>query len=68
MLNKDEVAGKAEKLKGKVKQGVGEMTNDPDLIDEGQADEAAGEARETVGTAKRKVADAVRKVGDRIEE
>lgn len=29
MINKDEAAGKAEQLKGKVKDKVGEWTNDP---------------------------------------
>jgi uncharacterized protein YjbJ (UPF0337 family) len=68
MPNKDELQGRVDQIKGNVKQGVGELTGDQRLRDEGAADEAAGEVRETVGTAKRKVADTVRKIGDRIEE
>lgn len=64
MINKDEAAGKAEQLKGAVKEKAGEWTNDPALEAEGQADQAEGEAREAIGTVKRKageVADEVKK-------
>jgi uncharacterized protein YjbJ (UPF0337 family) len=64
MINKDEAAGKAEQMKGAVKEKAGEWTNDPALETEGQADQVAGEARESVGTTKRKVgevADEVKK-------
>ena len=67
MLNKDEVAGKVHQFKGKVKQAVGDATDNPDLHDEGVADEAAGEVREGVGTVKRKVGEAVKDVGDAIK-
>ena len=68
MLNKDEIAGKAEAIKGKVKQGVGDLTNDPALHDEGVADEAAGDLRDGVGTVKHKVGDAIKDLGDRIKK
>jgi len=67
MPNKDEVAGKAEQFKGKVKQAVGDVTDNPDLYDEGVADEAGGEVREGVGTVKRKVGEAVKDLGDAIK-
>ena len=67
MQNKDEVAGKVEQFKGKVKQAVGNATDNPDLHDEGVADEAGGEVREGVGTVKRKVGEAVKDVGDAIK-
>jgi uncharacterized protein YjbJ (UPF0337 family) len=54
MINKDEAAGKAEQLKGAVKEKAGEWTNDPALEAEGEADRAEGEVREAVGTVKRK--------------
>jgi uncharacterized protein YjbJ (UPF0337 family) len=44
MPNKDEVAGKAEQLKGKIKRAVGNATDDPELHDEGVADEAEGKS------------------------
>jgi uncharacterized protein YjbJ (UPF0337 family) len=68
MLNKDEIAGKGEELKGKVKQAVADLTNDPELHDEGVADEAAGDLREGVGTVKRKVGEAIKDLGDRIKK
>ena len=67
MPNRDEVAGKVEQFKGKVKQAVGDATDNPDLEDEGIADEAAGEVREGFGTAKRKVGEAVKDLGDAIK-
>ena len=38
MLNKDEVAGKTDQVKGKVKQAIGKATDNPDLEDEGVVD------------------------------
>jgi len=68
MPNKDEIAGKANQLKGKVKQAVGNATGDPRLHDEGVADQAGGELREGFGTAKRKVGEAVKDIGERIKK
>jgi uncharacterized protein YjbJ (UPF0337 family) len=66
-VNKDELQGKAETAKGKVKQAVGDLTNDPALHDEGVADEAAGRTRDAFGHAKRKVGEAVENVGKTIK-
>lgn len=66
-MNRDEAAGKAEALKGRAKQAVADVTDDPDLHDEGEVDEAAGKTREAVGTAKRKVGDAVERAGKAIK-
>jgi len=60
-MNRDELKGKAEAAKGKVKQAVGDLTDDPGLHDEGVADETAGQAQDAFGRAKRKVGDAVEK-------
>ena len=67
MPNKDEIAGKVSQIKGKVKQAVGNATDDPQLHDEGVADEAGGEVREGFGTVKRKVGEAVKDLGNRIK-
>ena len=67
-MNRDELEGKAEALKGKVKQAAGDLTNDPELHDEGVADEAAGETQETFGTAKRKVGEFVEDLGKDIKK
>ena len=46
-MNRDEIDGKVEALKGKAKQAAGDLTDDPDLHGEGVADEGGG--RYTVG-------------------
>lgn len=51
----DEVEGALHKLKGKVKEKVGEVTNDADLEAEGQAEEIAGKIQEKVGQVKKVV-------------
>jgi len=66
-MNKDELDGKAEALKGRIKQGVGDLTDNDKLHDEGVADEAAGEIKEGVGKARRKVGDAIEDLGDKIK-
>jgi uncharacterized protein YjbJ (UPF0337 family) len=67
-MNKDELDGKADALKGRVKQGVGDLTDNDRLHDEGVTDEAAGKIKEGVGKARRKVGDAIEDVGDKIKE
>jgi len=64
--NKDEVEGKWEQAKGWVKDKTGEVTNDPELEAEGEAQNAAGEGQEGWGKVKRGVGDAVDAVGDAI--
>lgn len=67
MPNKDEIKGKFDQAKGKVKQDIGQATGDQDLHDEGVVDQASGEIQEGFGTAKRKVGEAVKDLGDRIK-
>ena len=38
MINRDELDGKAKQVNGKIKQGVGDLTDDEQLRDEGVAD------------------------------
>jgi uncharacterized protein YjbJ (UPF0337 family) len=64
--NKDEVEGKFENVKGKVKEGVGNLTGDRDLEAEGEADQAEGKTQETWGKFKHGVGDAVDAVGDAV--
>ena len=66
-MNRDELEGKVEQHKGKVKQAGGDLTDDERLHDEGVADEAAGEVQEGFGTGRRKLGDAVKNIGDRIK-
>ena len=67
-MNKDELDGKADALKGRVKQGVGDLTDNERLHDEGVADEAAGEVKEGFGKARRKIGEAIEDVGDKIKK
>ena len=67
MQTRDEAKGQIDRIKGKVKQGVGKATGDEQLHDEGVADEAGGEVREGFGKAKRKVGNAVKDLGDRMK-
>jgi uncharacterized protein YjbJ (UPF0337 family) len=54
----DELKGKAENLKGRVKQAAGSLTGDKKLEAEGAVDRVKGAAEEKVGEAKRKVKEA----------
>jgi len=58
-MDRDEIKGKVDRAKGYVKDKAGEITNNPDLEAEGEADQAEGTVREGFGTAKRKVKDTV---------
>ena len=50
---------KAEELKGRAKEAVGAMTDDPDLKHEGRIDQAAAKVKRGVDKAAEKVRDAV---------
>lgn len=47
--DKDQAKGTFLELKGKVKEKVGQMTNNPDLEDEGTAEKLAGKVQKKVG-------------------
>ena len=67
-MNEDEMKGKAEALKGKIKQAAGDLTDDEQLHDEGVVDEAAGNTREVIGRGRRKVGEAIEDLGDAIKK
>jgi uncharacterized protein YjbJ (UPF0337 family) len=46
---KDELAGKAQELKGKIKETVGHLTNDSDLEAEGVGEKIAGKIQKKIG-------------------
>ena len=66
MWNKDEVQGKTDRAKGKIKETVGEVTDDERLRNEGIDDQAAGEVEEAFGKGRRKVGEAVKDLGNKI--
>jgi uncharacterized protein YjbJ (UPF0337 family) len=53
----DKLDAKGDELKGKVKEGVGDATDDPGLRSEGKVDQAKGHLKESV----EKVKDAFKK-------
>ena len=67
-MNKDELNGNVDKLKGKLKEAVGDATDDQQLHDEGVADEVAGNVEEGFGKARRKVGDALHEVAHKIKD
>jgi uncharacterized protein YjbJ (UPF0337 family) len=66
-MNRDELEGRKEQLKGKVKKAAGRVTDNPDLIDEGAADEAAGDVQEGFGRGRRKIGEAIEDIGENLK-
>lgn len=66
-MNRDELEGKKDQLKGKVKQAAGDLTDNDKLHDEGVADEAAGDVQEGFGRGRRKLGQAIEDLGDSIK-
>jgi uncharacterized protein YjbJ (UPF0337 family) len=65
-MNRDELDGKAEQLKGKIKKAAGDLIGNERLHDEGVVDETAGEVQQGFGKARRKVGEKIEEVGDHI--
>ena len=66
-MNRDELEGKKDQLKGKVKQAAGDLADDEQLHDEGVADEAAGNVQEGFGRGRRKIGEAIEDLGNSIK-
>ena len=60
-MNNDQIKGRAEEAKGKIKEVTGRVIGNPDLEAEGDADQVAGKVQKTYGDAKDKVADELNK-------
>jgi len=67
-MNKDEIQGKVEQVKGKIKEGIGNATDDDELVGEGQADQAVGTVQEGYGRARRKVGEAIEDIGETVKK
>jgi uncharacterized protein YjbJ (UPF0337 family) len=68
MWNKSEREGKADQVKGRVKQALGDLSGNTALKAEGQRDEAAGKAKEAVGEVRHKAGDAIEKLGAAVRK
>ncbi|MFL6697275.1 MAG: CsbD family protein [Vitreoscilla sp.] len=64
-MNKDQVNGRAETIKGDVKEAAGKLVGNERLTTEGKADQVAGKTQSTVGDVKNNVGNAVKNVIDR---
>ena len=60
MVDQNRVDGAMDKMKGAVKQGVGNLTGDEKMKAEGAADKAKGTAESAVGGVKDTVRDATK--------
>ncbi len=49
----DKIQGEKDKIKGKVKEGLGQLTGNRDLEEEGKDDQLKGAARKKVGEIKK---------------
>jgi uncharacterized protein YjbJ (UPF0337 family) len=49
----DQVEGAIHDMKGKLKETVGKLTNDPDLEADGQAEQIAGKVQTKIGQIKK---------------
>jgi uncharacterized protein YjbJ (UPF0337 family) len=67
-MNNDELNGKGDQVKGKVKQAWGDLTDNDRLHDEGVADEASGNVQEGFGKARRKVGEAIEDVAHKVKD
>jgi uncharacterized protein YjbJ (UPF0337 family) len=47
--SKNRITGKGTKLGGKLKEGIGNLTGNPDLADEGVVDQVAGSVKDAAG-------------------
>ena len=66
-MNNDELKGKAENLKGRVKQAVGSLSGDKRTEGEGLFDRVRGAVRERFGKAKRETSRDVSQTPDEDE-
>ena len=66
-MNRNELEGKAEALKGKVKQAAGDLTDDERLRNEGIEDEAAGDMQHALGRGRRKAGEVIEDLGKSIK-
>ncbi len=67
-MNRDEMEGKAEALKGKIKQAAGDLTDNERLKNEGVVDEAAGDTQDAIGRGRRKAGEFIEDIGEKIKD
>jgi uncharacterized protein YjbJ (UPF0337 family) len=66
-MNRDEIEGKKENLKGRIKEAAGALTGNEDLESEGANERADGAVQEGLGRARRKVGEAIEDLGKDVK-
>jgi uncharacterized protein YjbJ (UPF0337 family) len=61
-MNDDQVKGRADEVKGNIKEKTGQVIGNRDLEEEGTVDKTSGKVQSGVGDAKEKVKDAIDKI------
>ena len=64
-MNKDQVNGRVETVKGNIKEAAGKAVGNDRLAAEGRVDQVAGKTQSTAGDVKNKVGDALKNAIDR---
>ncbi|MGN6524806.1 MAG: CsbD family protein [Burkholderiaceae bacterium] len=64
-MNKDQVNGRMETVKGNVKEAAGKAVGNDRLAAEGRADQAVGKVQSTAGDLKNKAGNAIKNAIDR---
>jgi uncharacterized protein YjbJ (UPF0337 family) len=67
-MEKEQVTGKVDELKGKAKQGIGKATNNPGLQREGLVDEVKGKVKQAYGNAKDTIKHTDRRAGSDVND
>jgi uncharacterized protein YjbJ (UPF0337 family) len=66
-MNNNEINGKVDQAKGKLKLVVGTATKDEDLKAEGRVDQAVGKVESAAGAVQRKTSEIVDKVAKAVK-
>ena len=66
-MNDDEMKRKADQVKGRLKEAVGDLTDDDRARGEGAREQIRGNAQESYGSARRKVGEALDELGRKIK-
>ncbi len=67
-MEKEQVTGKLDEVKGKAKQAVAGVSGNPKLHNEGVAEEDKGKLKQTYGDLKATIKDADRKAGTDLND
>jgi len=67
-MGQEETRGKANQVKGRVKEAAGILTGNRELEQEGSRERASGEVQETVGKVRRRAAGFLNEVAEKIKK